>query len=247
MSGIRPPCLGRSMGRTRTGATAGINAGPAGFISAAACGAGAACDAGSGLGAGEEMAVEAATGIAATGEGCAAADRSAALNIPLRLSASIRSWNSAPGAAFRIELASEGARTPFFTSTFSKVATLASPVAADKLTLGLGLGFGLELGLGLAGAAALVVFAALSLAVFASLFAAIAGREAMGKIVRINSHFLGIDMDFAFNIEWGLLRSRIVAEHGSQSCVVFENDAMMPITNACDLRRNSTIAGHETL
>jgi hypothetical protein len=101
--------------------------------------------------------------------------------------------------------------------------------------------------LGLAVGAALVAFAALSLAVFASLFAAITGRAAMVKIMRVNNHFLGINIDFAFDIEWWLLRSRIVAAHGAQSCVVFGNDAMMLITNACDLRRNSTIDEHTML
>jgi len=135
---------------------------------------------------------------------------------------------------------------PFFTSTPSKVATL-SPVVEARLMLGLGLGVGLGLGLALAVAAALLGFAALSLAVFESLFAAITGRAAMAKIIRFNNHFLGINMDFAFDIEWWLLRSRIVAEHGGQSCVVFRNDAMMPITNACDLRGNITIAEYTTL
>jgi hypothetical protein len=130
-----------------------------------------------------------------------------------------------------MELASEGARIPFFTSTPSKAATLASPVVVAKLTLGLGLGLGLglEFGSGFALAAALLVFAAF--AVFASLFAAIRGTAAMAKIIRFDNHFLGINMDFAFNIEWWLLRSRIISAHGAQSCVVSEKDAVMPITH----------------
>jgi hypothetical protein len=115
-----------------------------------------------------------------------------------------------------MELASEGASTPFFTSTLSNAATLASPTAVDTLTLGLGLGLGLGSGLGLAVAAALVAFTAFSLAVFESLLAATTGTAAMVKTMRFNNHFLGINMDFAFDIEWWLLRSRIVASHGGQ-------------------------------
>ncbi|MGB8009912.1 MAG: hypothetical protein WCF48_22485, partial [Terriglobales bacterium] len=83
----------------------------------------------------------------------------------------------------------------------------ASPVVVARLMLGLGLG----LGSGLALAAALAEFVAPSLAALASLLAASTGTAAMAKIIRINNHFLGINMDFAFNIEWWLLRSRSVS------------------------------------
>src|ERR1022692_2259982 len=145
-----------------------------------------------------------------------------------------------------MELASEGPRIPFFTRTPSNAATLASlAVANPTLGLGFGVGTGLGFGSGLALAAALLALAAL--AVFASLFAAITGTAAMAKIIRFDNHFLGINMDFAFNIEWWLLRSRIVEAHGGQSCVLSGKDAVMPITHERDLRRIKKMVQHAAL
>src|ERR1700683_3114040 len=50
--------------------------------------------------------------------------------MPLRLRASTRSWSSASGEAFRIWLASEGAKIPFFTRTSNSAATLALATGA---------------------------------------------------------------------------------------------------------------------
>src|SRR5271165_2123648 len=89
---FRPSLTGGSTGNTRNGAIAATTGGGAGAGGVAA----GACDelAGSALEREVATASEAATGTAATDGGVlgfAAADRSAALKIPLRLSASTRS------------------------------------------------------------------------------------------------------------------------------------------------------------
>src|SRR6202050_4652368 len=50
--------------------------------------------------------------------------------MPLRLRASTRSWSSASGEAFRIWLASVGAKIPFFTRTSNSAATFALATGA---------------------------------------------------------------------------------------------------------------------
>jgi hypothetical protein len=138
-------------------------------------------------------------------------------------------------------LASVGARTPLFTSTFSKAVTLALPVDVTRLTLGLGLGFGLGLGLATAGlASALAVVAVFSFAVLASLVPAIAGTV-MATTKRLNNH------TFDFNIDGISFRSRIVSERGAQSCVFFRKYAMTGITHRRDLRQIVFLRKHTIL
>jgi hypothetical protein len=98
--------------------------------------------------------------------------------------------------------ASVGTRTPFFIRVPSNAAKLVSLPLEAGLRLGLGLG----LGFAAAGAtAALLVLAAFSLAGFVSLFAAITGTAAMAKMIRCDSHFFRVNINFAFNIRWCLL------------------------------------------
>ena len=108
-SGTRPSGLEGSNCRTRSGATAGMTLGVAGFGGAA--GACAAC--------GSSM------GTAFGGGGVAI--KSSALTTPFRARASTSNWNSASGAALRMAFASAGARTPFMTSTPSNAVTFALP------------------------------------------------------------------------------------------------------------------------
>src|SRR5271155_2958164 len=99
-------------------------------------------------------------------------------------------------------LASVGARTPFFTSTFSNVARLASPAVVPRLTLGLGLGLGLGSALVLAAAgpaSALVEDAEFSFPVLASLFPATTGTAVTATTKRLDNHVL------SFNIKRYLL------------------------------------------
>src|SRR5271155_2385932 len=90
-------------------------------------------------------------------------------------------------------LASVGAKTPFFTSTFSNAETLASLAVVTTLTLGLGVGLGLGLpAFELASAA--VEFAEFPVAVLASLFPAITGAAAMATNKRLHNHFLSFSI-----------------------------------------------------
>src|SRR5271155_414201 len=87
--------------------------------------------------------------------------------------------------------ASVGAKTPFITSTPSNAVTFESLAAVVEVRLGLGLGLGLGFGLAAAGlASALAVLAALSFAVFASLFPAIAGAAIMASTSRHDNQLL---------------------------------------------------------
>jgi hypothetical protein len=95
-----------------------------------------------------------------------------------------------------MEFASFGANTPFITSTPSNAVTLESAVLAVTLELKLGLGLGLGFGLAAAGlASALAVLAALSFAVFASLFPAMTGAAVMAIISRDDNQLLTFNID----------------------------------------------------
>jgi hypothetical protein len=115
--------------------------------------------------------------------------------------------------------------------------TLESAVVEVTLELKLGLGLGLGLGFGLAAAglaSALAVLAALSFAVFASLFPAMTGAAVMASTSRLDNQLL------TFNIDGVLLvpaRLRPCHRTGGQRYVVFADGAVTAVTDQRDYRR----------
>src|SRR5580698_9790479 len=138
-AGTRPPFTGGSTGSTRTTATAFTTLGPSFLVApVATCGAGAGALLAlpSGAASADSDGAESETTAEAAGVD---ADRSAALNRPLRLRASTRSCNLASGAASRIELASAGESTPLVASTLTSAARFVLPRAGAGLMDGCGL------------------------------------------------------------------------------------------------------------
>jgi hypothetical protein len=96
-------------------------------------------------------------------------------------------------------LASFGASTPFITRTPSSAVIFASPTADGKFGLTLGLGVGVGFGLAAADPPfALLVFTALSFAVFASLLPAMTGTAVIASTRKLNNHHL-----FTSNMDGG--------------------------------------------
>jgi hypothetical protein len=134
-----PPFTGGSTGSTRTTATALTTFGPSDLVApVATCGAGA--GALLAIASGETAAVSNGTGFAAAaGGGFEVADRSDALNSPLRLRASTKSCNRASGEAFRMLSASAGESTPLVASTPTNAARFVLPRAGVGFMDGCGL------------------------------------------------------------------------------------------------------------
>jgi hypothetical protein len=206
---LKPPGFGASTGNTRTGATAGITAGGAsggapvilavvGFWGSTDCGSnedddisaetavgGVAGVAGCDNAASGCDGAAAGCGVAGNGAlGLAAADKSAGLTRPLRLSAFRSNWNLVSGTEFCMALASLGARTPFITRTPSNAVTFA--LSTFKARLGLA-----AAGVG----SALDVFAAFSFAGFISLLPAMTGIAVMARNSKLDDNFLTLDID----------------------------------------------------